>query len=273
MTLQIRPGFAYDTDASNYIDAVEAADQADTPGIGAMETAVRYAINDFVIGCKQDNIWSAIQNSCILAGAKTLEGAFIDLKSCTKIITNYNNLFADGTYSGSNYTTGDYNRKTGLAGNGSKYLITNRQSSADGKNDHHAYTFATTKATIDGAYIGINTGNSADKHLEVYGSNIYSRNLNSVAKLWGAINLFGNGGYGMGRSNPSNYVVLLGTSFVGTESATSNPPNSSIMQVFAKAGIASNPRLAFYSLGSYLGLPTLDARVSALITAIGAAIP
>ena len=55
MTLVIRPGFAYDTDASNYIDAVEVADTL------ALETATRYAINNFVIGCKQDGIWPAIK--------------------------------------------------------------------------------------------------------------------------------------------------------------------------------------------------------------------
>jgi hypothetical protein len=35
----------------------------------------------------------------------------------------------------------------------------------------------------------------------------------------------------------------------------------------------SNARLAFYSIGESLDLAALDTRVSALITAIGAAIP
>lgn len=50
MTLVWRPGFQFDADASTYIEAVEAADTQ------ALETGVRYAINDFVIGCKNDGI-------------------------------------------------------------------------------------------------------------------------------------------------------------------------------------------------------------------------
>jgi len=106
MTLVWRPGFQFDADASTYIEAVEAADTQ------ALETGVRYAINDFVIGCKNDGIWDAIKACCILAGARTLAGALVPL-----VGPDPNSFY---------FVAGDYNRKTGLKGNGSnQYIDTN----------------------------------------------------------------------------------------------------------------------------------------------------
>jgi hypothetical protein len=73
MSLFISSVFTYDEDAGNYIQAVETADAQ------ALEPATRKAINNFVIGCKQDGIWEAIKASCILAGARTLDGALVPL--------------------------------------------------------------------------------------------------------------------------------------------------------------------------------------------------
>jgi hypothetical protein len=67
----------------------------------------------FVNGCKADGIWNAIKASCILAGARTLNGALVPLVGTAP--TNFN--FVDWCY----------NRKTGLVGDGStKYLDSNR---------------------------------------------------------------------------------------------------------------------------------------------------
>jgi hypothetical protein len=99
MSLFISSVFTYDEDAGNYIQAVETADAQ------ALEPATRKAINNFVIGCKQDGIWDAIKASCILAGARTRLGALTPLAGTAP--TSFN--FVDG----------DYNRKTGLVGDGS----------------------------------------------------------------------------------------------------------------------------------------------------------
>jgi hypothetical protein len=48
-----RFGVTYDADAAVYIAAVEAADGQ------ALETAVKDAINAFVVGCKTDGTWNA----------------------------------------------------------------------------------------------------------------------------------------------------------------------------------------------------------------------
>jgi hypothetical protein len=273
MTLIVRPGFQFDTDASNYIEAVEAADQADTPGIGAMETGVRYAINDFVIGCKNDGVWTAIKNCCILAGAKTLEGSFIDLKSCTKVLANNN--FADGTYSGSNYTTGDYNRETGLLGNGStKRLNSNRAGNADPINNAHASVYVTTiPTTIFSALIGNENDVSGSTNIGTNNpaSSYFFRCQNSSASVRsdGFTGLAG-----VSRNNSANYVTRA-SAVNQTVTAVSQSPPSTATSIFAFTSGTnySNARLAFYSIGESLDLAALDNRVSILIAQFGAVIP
>ena len=71
-----------DPDAAAYVLAVQAADNE------ALEGGVVNAITDFVVGCKSDGIWDAIKASCILAGARTLNGALVPLVGTAP--TNYN---------------------------------------------------------------------------------------------------------------------------------------------------------------------------------------
>ena len=88
---------SWDADAGAYIKSVEVADAQQ------LELAVAQAINQFVLGCKADGIWSAIKASCILMGARTLTGALTPLVGSAP--TNFN------------FVSGDYARKTGLKGN------------------------------------------------------------------------------------------------------------------------------------------------------------
>jgi hypothetical protein len=54
----------------------------------------------------------------------------------------------------------------------------------------------------------------------------------------------------------------------------SSAPAAVAIDVFSRNGVDfSDARLAFYSIGESLDLALLDARVSALITAFGVAIP
>jgi hypothetical protein len=102
----------FDPEITAYIAAVETADGQ------ALEPAVKTAYINFILGCKADGIWNAIKASCILAGARTLTGALVPLAGTAP--TSFN--FVDG----------DYNRKTGLVGDGStKYLDSNRNNNAD----------------------------------------------------------------------------------------------------------------------------------------------
>jgi hypothetical protein len=127
-----------DADAVAYIAAVEAADGQ------VLETATRMAINSFVKGCKADGIWPAIKASCILAGARTLTGALVPLVGAAP--TNVN------------FVSGDYNRKTGIVGDGStKYLNLNRTPNDDPLNSVHISTYVNSVSSIaERDYIGSN---------------------------------------------------------------------------------------------------------------------
>jgi hypothetical protein len=101
---------AYDTDAQNYITAVEGASYDNTP----LETATKNAINTLVLALKADNIWTNAVQIILPCGPRSLAAA---AGLALKGINPTNNGF----------TNGDYNRKTGLgaASNTSKWLDSN----------------------------------------------------------------------------------------------------------------------------------------------------
>jgi hypothetical protein len=259
MSLVISKVFTYDEDAGNYIQAVEAADGE------ALETETRYAINNFVIGCKQDGIWSAIKASCILCGARTLDGALVPLVGTAP--TNFN------------FDSGDYERATGLQGNKStKYLETNRLNSADPQNSRHFSCYGSF-TVADGTYDGIYgcdytatgwTGFYIDRR-----PNPDIMQINSLAQTGNVILNSQNGFMGMSRfSSTSVSGRNGGVSNIATTS--SQVPTTNQLRVFALNVISSdmtNGRIAFYSIGESLDLALLDTRVSALITAFGIALP
>jgi hypothetical protein len=254
---------ALDPDAAAYIAAVEAADTQ------ALEPAVRTAINDFVVGCKADGIWAAIKASCILAGARTLTGALVPLVGAAP--TNVGGLFVSG----------DYNRKTGLVGNGStKYLNSNRSQTADPQNSHHLAVHVTT--TGSGVVIGANA-DIGDSQVSLGAASVWpfrsrigafttpAQGTRSAANATGFI--------AMSRSSSASFISRL-SSVDETITSTSATPLTGNIGVFARirtdastVDSYSAARLAFYSIGESINLALLDARVTALINAIAAAIP
>jgi hypothetical protein len=245
-----------DADAVAYIAAVEAADGQ------ALETATRMAINSFVKGCKNDGIWPAIKASCILSGARTLAGALVPLAGTAP--TNFN--FVDG----------DYNRKTGLVGDGStKYLDSNRNNNADPQNSKHVSAYATTVSSVGNAcYVGMPAAT---------GSTHLAPTVGNVAVLGGRINSASGVGtsaantaglVAFNRSTSTGFVARGGGSTTAEVANTSATPASGNILVFD--GLAegkSVARLAFYSIGESLDLALLDTRVTTLINAFAAAIP
>jgi hypothetical protein len=265
-------GVAYDTDAQAYINAVEAADTA--AGVsGGLEAATKDAINAFVVGCKADGIWTAIKASCILAGARTLAGALVPLLPTMPAPTN-NGFIGIGT---------DYNRKTGLVGDGStKYLDSNRNNNADPQNSRHAAVRATVlnSSTNDRAYFGCADTTHTTQLLS--SSTTPSRPVvrcasNSSTTLTG--NLHASAGiFGVSRSSSSSYVARA-SGIDEPVTNTSGAPGSFPMLIFARyTGLTNNApqlfsdsRLAFYSIGESLNLALLDARVTTLINAFSTA--
>ena len=255
MTLVWKPGYSFDSDASTYIDAVETADGQ------ALETGVRVAINDFVLGCKQDEIWDAIKASCILAGARTLDGALVPL--------------VGGDPTNNNFVDADYDRETGLKGNGStKYLNANRNNNVDPQNNRHLSVYATEKsASTIRALIGTNISSGRSRIFVNTASDLLTNHSDSTNITSAGLYAVGTGLFAISRSSSASY----GLRAAGTTTAiavTSSSPVASDLSVFANNGqLLSSPRLAFYSIGESLDLAALDTRVSNLITAIGAAIP
>ena len=256
MSLLISSVFTYDEDAGNYIQAVETADAQ------ALEPATRQAINNFVLGCKADGIWSAIKASCILAGARTLAGALVPLVGTAP--TN-NGFIGIGT---------DYVRKTGLVGNGStKYLNSNRNNNADPQNSKHVSIFISTLGTLPTRrYIAAGDTSSPGDTLIAHdnATRFYvSVNNSGFNQPVGAAGFVG---ASRNVSTSYSYRASKTTSSIGANSGT--PTNENI-GVFANSSGANHldARLAFYSIGESLDLARLDARVTELINAFAVTIP
>ena len=250
-----------DADAVAYIAAVEAADGQ------ALETATRMAINSFVKGCKQDGIWTAIKASCILSGARTRLGALTPLVGTAP--TSFN--FVDG----------DYNRKTGLVGDGStKYLNTNRSNNADPQYNHSQGVFVHTAQTSGSAgYIGVATGAMVGAtHIGVsYSSStafFRSRAITASTSsgLQGSTGLLGTT-----RSSGSSFTFRIASASTTSNTASQTSASGNVYvfarNVFDGVDVPTNGRLQFYWIGESLDLALLDARVTDLINAFAAAIP
>lgn len=258
-----------DADAAAYITAVEAADTAAGQS-GGLEEKTKIAIDNFVLGCKADGIWSAIKASCIMAGARTLEGALVPLVGTAP--TNAGGLFVSG----------DYNRKTGLGAtaNTNKYLDTNESPSTihASANNAHSAVYVTV----------LNSANTK----AFYGSATFSRILLSVAvtpRYTVGINDLG-GGTNADLSTFPTYPGLLGLSrsaagsftfkFPGGSlavSRSSGTPSASNYFIYRQndntTPAYSDNRIAFYSFGDAVNLEFVNTRVTDLINAFAAAIP
>lgn len=260
-----------DRDAMNYIRRIEAADGQ------PLEPRVILAIYNFVTGCKNDGIWDAIKSSCILAGARTLTGALTPLKGTAP--TNFN------------FVSSDYNRATGLKGDGSsKYLNSNRTDNADPRNNQHLAVYSTSNSSSIPPnqirfYIGTqdvcttsasNTSIGAlDATTQGYWAGVHrSRNTGTLTVT---VNLTKLGFYGISRNNSNDYT-RFGPN--GLSTVTQASSNSSSFNIFVFAGNQRlfcgqaptardfmDQRLAFYSIGEGLNLSLLNNRITTLMSA------
>lgn len=257
------PLVRFDPDARAYIQAVERADGQ------VLETGVRQAIDVFVRGCKADGTWNAIKASCILAGARTLAGALAPLKGTAP--TNFN------------FVSGDYNRKTGLVGNGStKYLNSNRNNNADPQDNNHYSVFISTASSqssgfpgiigtqrqggaYDGTYITYNGAGT-----EMYLANRSAGGITSSSRVAGFA--------GTNRTSASSYSARYSASNYSSATASIALTSTAMVlfaQRFSDGSTSSycNVRLAFYSIGEALDLALLDARVTTLVNTLNSVIP
>jgi hypothetical protein len=245
-----------DVDAKAYIAAVETAD------VQELEFDVKNAINSFIVGLKADGIWEAIKSSAILAGARTLTGALVPLKGTAP--TQF------GTAGGWNY-----NRKTGLAANGTdNYLSSNRNNNADPQNSNHNAVWVSTaqSGTTTGQYLGSGLSNLGRNNLAHSVSPVTSftrsRTATSFDSFQIALGLFGHS-----RNNVNTFVTRVNGANTTTSAASATPENA-IIDVFRRGtGNYCNGRLAFYSIGESLSLTLLDARVTTLMNTLASVLP
>jgi hypothetical protein len=243
-----------DSDAITYISAVEIADGQ------SLEDSVKYAYEDFILGCKADSIWTAIKASCILAGARTLSGALVPLVGTAP--TNFN------------FVTADFDRKLGLKGNRStKSLNSNRNNNADPQNSKHLYARGTTDTlTRSGNSTLIGTGSGTGGSgliIGPSGSSAYFRaNFSTDATTANAATP---NKFGVSRFSSTQVSTLL-NSTISTKSSTSTTPLNSNILLFNGLSY-TDARIAYYSIGESLDLAKLDTRVSTLMTDLAAAIP
>ena len=258
MTLRWVPGWNGLTkpEAVSYVAAVEAADGQD------LEFGVAKAINDFVLGCKNDGIWDAIKASCILAGARTLAGALVPLVGTAP--TNYN------------FVSGDYNRETGLVGDGStKYLDSNRNNNADPQDSKHIATYIySIPAGGPSPIMGVNTVASGGSWMSRNADGTTSSQRANSGASYSYANAFPISSklIGVSRSGSASQSHIAAQGIKTSTIASLTPINEAI-NVFRAIGSYTDARIPFYSIGESLDLALLDTRVSNLITAIGAAIP
>jgi hypothetical protein len=249
-------GPALDPDAQAYIEAVELEDGE------ALEAGVRTAINDFVVGCKSDGIWSAIKAACILAGARTLDGALVPLVGTAP--TN------------NNFVSGDYDRETGLKGDGStKRIAANYAYPPALQNNCHVAIFQTGTDTGGHNFGATDAGNSGT--FLVAEALRRSRHYNIGTSIFTPTSPNYIGFQGLNRNSSSffQYRSATGTQQASIASFSTTLPEFSI---FARSRPSSADNYSpvsqtFYSIGESLDLAALDTRVSTLMTDLASAIP
>jgi hypothetical protein len=255
----LRPTTGLDPDAAKYLAAVEAADGE------PLEPAVRTAINAFFRDTKAAGVFDALKACCILAGARTLAGALVPVVGDAPL-----NL---------NFISDDYNRETGLVGNGStKFLNANRLLSADPQDDYHCSVYEYTAASSPNSMTLLGGGGAASGAVTLgrTTSAAYTRCRSATLKTGANVGDVA-GFIGTSRAAGSGYSQRSGG--VNTpQTDASSDVGDYITTVFARATTGggrdslSDARIAFYSIGESLDLEALDLAVSTLLTAIGAAV-
>ena len=209
------------------------------------------AVSGFITGCQSDGIWDAMKSVVLLAGADTLAGALAPMKGTAP--TSYN------------FASGDYNKASGLKGNGSStYLDSNRSSTADPADSFHCGAYLTFANNVGGSLIQDVGGATAGSSYLLFSPNNYrargSANYTRTSVGTGYVGMNVSGTTLTHRAASAN-----ATQTISPTQATGN------LFVFAGQGPTnySLARISFYSIGEVVDVALLDARVSALMTAIG----
>jgi hypothetical protein len=241
---------AFDPDAAVFVANVEANDGQ------ALEPAVKLAYNDFIVGLKTDGILQLIKSCCILAGARTLSGAMTPLVGVAP--TNFN------------FVSADYDRKTGLKGDGStKYLNTNFSLNSTYQNNLHMDVWRTEAEGTSGTegLIGNESGASGAQITTTSTSRIYRAN-NSGNNFSDNSRHLGFVGVSRESSTDMSYRYNKVTANVSVSSGSVFFNNITIFT--RNENNTSSARISFYSIGESINLALLDTRVTTLMNTLDA---
>jgi hypothetical protein len=236
----------FDSDAAVYFAAIVSAGSSIT-------SANKIAVNNFIVGCKSDGIWTAIKACCLLAGPDNLTGALVPLVGSAP--TN------------NNFVSGDYSRTTGLKGNGTtKYLNSNRNNDADPQNSKHLAVYQTGVSASASSPIG-SGGASAGSSQIISGTTALFR-INTSPSAPTVIVVTLDGFWGGSRTSATS-VSYRSPGVPGVQSHASATPISEDINVFRRgSSLTSDARLSYYSIGESIDLSLLESRLSTYVAAL-----
>ena len=205
---------------------------------------------------------------CLMAGALTLAGALVPMVGAGPTEVNF--------------VSEDYDRTTGLVGDGStKYLNSNRNNNADGQDSRHIAVYATARNTEDAprAYIRATFAAAGGTQL-ISGASAakLSGRCSDSATATSASSLHAtNGLFGASRSTSAQYQIR-GSSATEIITQVSSTPGSGNYYVFAGNNLSisatdlySNARLSYYSIGPAADLEAMDTAITTCMNALAAA--
>jgi hypothetical protein len=239
-----------DPDAADYFARIVAAGST-------ISEPNKAAVNALVAGCKADGIWNAIKASCLLAGPDDLTGALVPLVGAAP--TNFN------------FVAGDYNRVTGLKGNGGgNYLDAGISAAAIGQDNLSLAVFFSvvdTNSVVDGI-AGNYVGNSANNWA-------FLQKQTNMTALGAANSNFANFGvtlaaglFGVSRAAAGNYTRRVAGTTAAIAAASASPSSAPILVFRRGDGVGSLQRSSFYHIGEALDLALLDARLATYMSSL-----
>jgi len=267
--IKISASYPTDQDALNYVLAVENIDGE------RLEQKVKIAIENFVVGCKNDGIWDSIKESCLIGGARTLSAALLPLKGNAP--TNIN------------FVSSDYNRKTGITSRyGDLKSLKAGSKNLDYPRDNvHAAVYVTQPLDMWYSYFFIYALRSIDLRVSIDSFYFNLRNCNtfnsSLLAYWNSdwsIETF-SGLVGTskpnslsieGRINGNSYTQILAP--CTSSYWISRAYQQGDIYLFTNSPTSANyynyspGTIGFYSLGENIDLAKLDNRLKIYFDAI-----
>lgn len=245
------PVTATDPDAAAYIDLVQQYDNA------ALESGVQSAIDTLVTSLKSSSLWDDIIHLQLLTGPRTLEGLTVSLKGTVPSLYGFN--------------SSDYDRRTGLKGDGSKkYVDTNVSMSsifnADGK---YAIIHMVRATNLNSTYLGANSVYTTNGSCLIgLGETPTTSTMRILAaesvNIGNTLRHDSDGVYGVFKRLGGNYFVLYpGTTSDSVQTLNTSPSDRNIYVLATNDSLVprnhSNGRVGLYALGNYPDSTTTDA--------------